>query len=725
MVSKNLLFDLNMPVIKFSFDRFVKINNYFEDWELFFYNRKIDKSELNVNDFLLTYFDNNVLSDYLQLNYKTKKFYISANNNLTKINVNIDGDNTIIIIDDKKRLMKLLYSFIYEAIDDFTKNCIFDWKKVMHFFKDKSGASSVYLYLKEDNKFKLVHSITKEKVTDKVYFLDKVSLLDSIDIFYEKTSEDSVIFTNGIDKNYKTIVLSIGSYSKLVGFCVLNFKERINYYIINIFSQMLNVFYLILYRLAKNRYLFDFSIFDMMETGALLIDKQKKVIDFNNKMLGYISELKRFQIIDSFFISDKQINIDDILSKKKISSHEQIEIDNVIINYISLSNDKFLFLVNNIKTDIIGDTNKLIEPVSILASGIAHRYNNIMTSIVANVNLLQEMLKSGNFDLENVFSILDKIINISLKTKSINQQLISFTKGGKPVRQYGNFRRFILNYIMELKKNITYINLFVEDDIPDIEFSKEQFNIVLENIIQNSIESLKNVLTPRIDVILRKSSKDDFERFNIPFLNYVTVIIKDNGIGFSSKDISNIFLPFFTRKQGHVGLGLSIVSKIIFNHNGYIFIDSNEGKGTCVYIFLPAGKLKDKIIKKKKEIKKILLMDDEKDIREVLKEGLTFLGYKVDVSTNFDETVRLFKEAKYSKKPYDLLILDLIIEGSLGGLETLREVKKIDKDIMAIAISGYSDNEVMSNCRDYGFVDVLLKPFNIMELQNRIEKLLK
>jgi CheY-like chemotaxis protein len=210
---------------------------------------------------------------------------------------------------------------------------------------------------------------------------------------------------------------------------------------------------------------------------------------------------------------------------------------------------------------------------------------------------------------------------------------------------------------------------------------------------------------------------------------YVEITIKDRGIGISKEHLERIFDPYFTTKQKGSGFGLAITYSIIKRHRGHIAVESEVGVGTTFSIYLPAsfGKMP---IKEKIEGKvvpgsgKILVMDDEEVVRDVAGEMLKQIGYEVEFAGNGAEAIELYKGAKESGNAFAAVILDLTVPGGMGGVETIKKLLEIDPGVKAIVSSGYSNDPVMANFSEYGFVEVVPKPYEIQKVGEVIRKVL-
>jgi len=211
--------------------------------------------------------------------------------------------------------------------------------------------------------------------------------------------------------------------------------------------------------------------------------------------------------------------------------------------------------------------------------------------------------------------------------------------------------------------------------------------------------------------------------------NYVKISIKDQGYGISEDNLFKIFDPYFTTKKTGNGLGLTSSYSIIQKHNGKIEVKSKIGKGTIFQIYLPACNSIPIEIEEIKSIistgsKKILVMDDEPEIRDVLSFMLRHLGYIVELSKDGLEAIKLYKEAKFSKAPFDAVIMDLTIPGGMGGKETIKHLLKIDPCIKAIVSSGYYSGGVIGDYKSHGFKGVINKPYTLEELSNSLNDIL-
>jgi CheY-like chemotaxis protein len=172
-----------------------------------------------------------------------------------------------------------------------------------------------------------------------------------------------------------------------------------------------------------------------------------------------------------------------------------------------------------------------------------------------------------------------------------------------------------------------------------------------------------------------------------------------------------------------------VAYSIIKNHNGYTGLESHLGVGTRFFIYLPAFYEEIQIRRESENTcvvgkKKILVMDDEETIRKLAKETLIYIGYEVEFARYGAEALELYKKAKESNRPFDVVIMDLTIRGRIGGKERAKRLLESELDVKAIASSGYSNDPVMSEFKKFGFKGVIPKPYNVEDLKGTLYKVI-
>jgi CheY-like chemotaxis protein len=241
-----------------------------------------------------------------------------------------------------------------------------------------------------------------------------------------------------------------------------------------------------------------------------------------------------------------------------------------------------------------------------------------------------------------------------------------------------------------------------------------QISQVIQNLVINAKQSMPSGGKIKITC---EDYIDDNEK------KYLKISVKDYGIGISKGHLDKIFDPYFSTKQTGSGLGLSVCHSIIRRHEGKIFVESEIGAGTTFTILLPASYKELKaIVKHRHEIwkkLKILIMDDEKDIIDMLESLLFNLGHDVSNSQEGSQALKIYQDSREAGNPFDIVILDLTIKGGLGGRETVKRLREYDPNVKVIVSSGYADSSI-SRYKEDGFNNMLKKPYTIDELNEVI-----
>jgi PAS domain S-box-containing protein len=361
-----------------------------------------------------------------------------------------------------------------------------------------------------------------------------------------------------------------------------------------------------------------------------------------------------------------------------------------------------------------------LESLGILAAGIAHDFNNFLAGILASIQLSEIKLKKGN----DITQHLKSIGNAIHKAAGLTKQLLTFAKGGEPVMKTVSISQLMKDTVsFALRGSNVRCELSIPDDLWLVEIDEGQINQVINNLIINAVQAMPDggtiiasVENMKIDAIVHIHSFQPGA--------YLKITIADQGIGIPEENLPYIFDPYFTTKQTGSGLGLATSYSIIKRHNGYLDVESSE-LGTTFYIYLPASFGVPVITTQSNEriltgAGKILLMDDEEILRNNAGEMLSQIGYQVQLAKDGTETVHLYTQAKESGKPFDVVIMDLTIPGGMGGEKTIKKLIKIDPAVKAIVSSGYSNAPIMSNYREFGFCDIVTKPYRIEELHEKL-----
>ncbi len=357
-----------------------------------------------------------------------------------------------------------------------------------------------------------------------------------------------------------------------------------------------------------------------------------------------------------------------------------------------------------------------LESIELMAGGIAHDFNNILTVITGGITMAR--LASEN---QQVTRYLDFAEKAAQQAKNLTTRLLSFTRGEKPDKKIILPAAFLEETVgFALTGSPVVADYVLPPDLYPIEVDTTQFCQVISNLVINAVQSMPGggrVTVRAANIPEAKTRRHPELPDNHPA--FLEISISDNGTGIPEEHLTRIFDPYFTTKGQGTGLGLTVAYSIVRNHNGHLKVDSQVSEGTTFRILLPATSRRTEAPSRQPERHhntgrgRILVMDDDSMVSMILKTFLQQLGYSADVSHNGEQAVELFRSARSSPTPYDAVILDLTVPGNMGGLDCLEELRKMDAHIRAILTSGYSNEPVLANHRQYGFQGMLAKPFSL------------
>jgi len=380
------------------------------------------------------------------------------------------------------------------------------------------------------------------------------------------------------------------------------------------------------------------------------------------------------------------------------------------------------------KTQLEGQLIQLqkMETIGTLAGGIAHDFNNILTPILGYTEMALEELSDEStlrYDVEQINSA-------AVRGKDLVQQILTFSRqvdfDKKPLRLDQ-----VVTEVMKLMRASFPSNIEIKQELDKecgtVLADSTQMHQIIMNLCTNAYHAMMGnggILTVRLD-----KQKVGTKQFNgsakMQKGTYLRLIITDTGHGMDKQTVERIFEPFFTKKEVGSGLGLSVVHGIVSNNKGTIVVESEPGEGSSFIIYLPQHSetyVEEKEIQQ--ELKKgkgsILFVDDEKEITFMGKRMLESLGYTVDIKTDSEEALRVFR--KYPDK-YDLLVTDQAMP-KLMGTELIGELKQIRPELKTIVITGYQESIPANAMEQYGIADIISKPLILSEFSELIGKVL-
>lgn len=371
-----------------------------------------------------------------------------------------------------------------------------------------------------------------------------------------------------------------------------------------------------------------------------------------------------------------------------------------------------------------------LKSIGILAGGIAHDFNNYLMGIINNIHLI----KMNIDDDAKAVRFIENAEKSVKKATGLTQHLLTFSKGGLPDKAVITIETDIIETAtFNLSGSNVKAAFNFEKDLWPVKADRDQISRVVSNLVINAREAMAD--GGRLTISAENMEKNPHDAVSaIPPGSYVKVSFEDEGPGIGKEHIRHIFDPFFTTKPSGNGLGLAIAYSIIKHHSGLITVSSGNQKGTVFCVYLPAlpGPLPEKPAKSNLRTEsrpvvpgKIMVMDDDAEIREGTRTILEGYGVAVETFRDGKTAVEAYDNAFKSAEPFELVIMDLTIPGGMGGKEAVKQILSIDPAACVIVSSGYSSDPVMADFKTYGFAGKIKKPYAVKELMALISSVQK
>ncbi len=371
-----------------------------------------------------------------------------------------------------------------------------------------------------------------------------------------------------------------------------------------------------------------------------------------------------------------------------------------------------------------------LEQLGLLAGGIAHDFNNLLTAIIGNISLASLLLPPD----DEMAGRLDDAKNASLRARDLAQQLLTFARGGAPIKKTASIGKLIQDTVsFSLRGSHNRSEFEFGEDLAPAEIDSGQVSQVIANLVVNADQAMPNGGTLHVGCDNFCYDTNDAVIPDLVPGDYVRIRIRDEGVGIPEKYMKRIFDPYFTTKPKGNGLGLATAYSIIKNHNGLMTVESEVHVGTTFTIYLPAAQYQEQLpVEAPRTLTpamsgtgRVLVVDDEDAIRDLVEFTLTRLGYDVSQAATALQGVEMYQERLRIGKRFDVVILDLTLPGGMGGKEAIKKLIEIDPTVNAIVSSGYATDATMSRYQDFGFRGVIAKPYEAAELGKIVHEVIE
>ncbi|MBN1828987.1 MAG: PAS domain S-box protein, partial [Deltaproteobacteria bacterium] len=371
-----------------------------------------------------------------------------------------------------------------------------------------------------------------------------------------------------------------------------------------------------------------------------------------------------------------------------------------------------------------------MEALGTLAGGVAHDLNNVLGVLVGYSELLGESLPKGSSSKRYA----DSIVQSALRGAAIIQDLLTLARRGVHVSEAVNLNRIVSDYLatpeyekLRSERQEIKFRIDLTEGLLNVKGSPVHLSKTIANLVSNAAEAISG----RGDITIATENRyldipiqgyDD-----MPEGDYVILTVSDTGKGIAVEDMGKIFEPFYTKKvmgRSGTGLGLTVVWGTVKDHNGYIDVQSEEGAGSAFTIYLPVtreetakrGKIVDSALYRGNG-ERILVVDDVEEQRELAISMLKRLGYAVEAVAGGEEAIDCLRSGKV-----DLMVLDMIMDPGIDGLETYRRALEINPRQKAVIVSGFSETARVEKAQEMGAGTFVRKPYVLEKIGLAVRK---
>lgn len=364
---------------------------------------------------------------------------------------------------------------------------------------------------------------------------------------------------------------------------------------------------------------------------------------------------------------------------------------------------------------------KQIESIGSLANGVAKEFNEINSHVMGQLSMAKTLCGVSNHALLVRLREIERFMKRGVEA---TQRLMSIATTSDENRQKTRIDSLV-NEVARATLDGTGLTTTTDypDNLAKVKVDAEQLREALAAILTNARQATSQ---GSIRIKARNFEFDpnsDNGSLRLATGPYVHLTISDQGGGMTQESVAHAFEPYFTTKNGAKGLGLTTALSIVQQQGGTITLDSAPSMGTKVHIFLPAVDVLSESQKLPVGRKpRVLLMDDEPMILEIVKNLLEHVGYEVTTTKDGAQAIAAYSKANSQGYPFDLVLLDLVVPDGVGGQDAVHTLTRINSSARVIAASGHADHPVMDNPTQFGFCTVIHKPYTMEKVQAALDE---
>ncbi len=370
--------------------------------------------------------------------------------------------------------------------------------------------------------------------------------------------------------------------------------------------------------------------------------------------------------------------------------------------------------------------NQKLQSLAVMAQGLAHDFNNILAGVVGNLSLA----KLDADPESRLYSRLIAAEKACVRAEQVTQRLLTFADGGDLKPSSIGAGQFISQSLLPALSSLNVeLSWNVSMDLPKISVDAHLLANALADLVA---DVFVHKGARRIHVEGQVHERDEGNHaVTLGSGPMVRILLSAPNVRLSATEVDRLFEPYALNNFAvGQGLGGCAAYAVVRQHAGHLRAESHDATGTRLIVWLPA---EDAVFKEEANLPKdvtsfyqrrLLIMDDEKIVRETLGEILKIKGFEVTLAADGQEAVALYQIHQAKGRPFDVVILDLTVRGGPGAVEVLKDLRRLDPNVKAFVASGYTLDPVMIDYVKYGFCGVALKPFQYDELAERLHNMM-
>lgn len=461
---------------------------------------------------------------------------------------------------------------------------------------------------------------------------------------------------------------------------------------------------------------------ELEESNARVVGQAAELTKSNEKLQIEVAERCRIGAA----LIDQQEKLEELISKRTDElTRSNIELKQEIQDRLRVETERR-------EIEIRLQRAEKMEALGTLAGGVAHDLNNILSGIVSYPELLLLDIPPDN-PLHNPLQIIQRA---GERATIVVQDLLTLARRGVAVNEVLDLVKVVSDYLespecRKLFDSHSGVKLETHFNSGGLRIKGSPVHIAkaVMNLVSNAAEAITESGTITITIDHHYANEPESDGKGLPSGDLIILSVSDTGSGMRSQDLEHVFEPFYTTKvmgKSGSGLGMAVVWGTVKDHNGHIDIQSKEGAGTKVIIYLPAGQYSEssslKEIQESSDTEKrsVLVVDDLDAQRIITVSMLKKLGFQATAFASGEEALESLAE-----RGFDLLILDMLMEPGIDGLETYRRSLRLNPKQRAVIASGFSATDRIKEAQKLGSCSYLKKPFLLNDLKRVIREVLE